>query len=121
MALGGPEEMPATGGEGTPVRDFDQRAQLWVSAAEKGPASRASCSVCHMHSAPRQVCLSVGEAIWAGSCGRDYQQVMRFAQYRRAGQSFGELVVEFDLSRQKLESRPEMGAGPPGHSAPIRA
>ena len=46
--------------------------------------------------------------------GSIYQEVARILPFRRAGESIGENIVEFDLLRRRVASKMMMGAGLPG-------
>ena len=108
-----------------------------MRATKTDAANRASLLVLHMHSAPRQVCLSaggsyldnrhrvarileiLGDYFAPEAAGAIHQQVTRFTQYRRANQSIREFTVEINFSRREVGSKMEMGAGFPEQFAPI--
>ena len=126
--LPGPEE-PVFDGRGTSFLDSVQQAHLRMHTTKTDPAIRAPFLVSHTHSAPRQVCLAAREDCFGNQDGvagapeilRKYfapeaadaicHQVMRFMQFRRAGQSIHECIVEFDLLRREAESKVEVGDG----------
>ena len=112
MALPGLGKVPVCVAKGTSFLDIEQQAQLWMRATKMDPAIRAPFLVLHEHSAPRQVCLSEGGNYLGNRDGvarileilRNYfapeaadairPQVMRFSQYRCAGEFPGEFVAE---------------------------
>ena len=93
-------------------------------------AACASLLVFHMIPAPRQVCRAEGGDVLGRHDGatrildilRSYlapeaadairQQVARFANYRRSGQSVNGYSAEFGLLRAKAASKMEMEMGP---------
>ena len=129
MAAPNAEKVPAFDGKGTSILDFEQQAPLRMRLTETDPASRSPLLVLHMNSAPRRVCPSAGGghsnsrdgvARFSGvisnyfapeAADAIHQQLMRFTQYRRAGHSMGEFVVELDLLRHEAASRMDVGAG----------
>ena len=135
MALPGPGRVSAFGGRGTSFSGLEQHVHLWRRKTKTEAASRASLLVLHMRSAPRQVRLATGGGhsdnhddvarilrilrnyFAPEAAGAIPQQVMRFAQCRRAEQSTNEFIAEFGLSQAK--AGPKMGerASPKGGSA----
>ena len=125
------EEAPAFDGRGAHFLDYAHQGHLWMRNARAEVPARASFLVLRTQPAPRQVCLAEGGDILDHSDGVSgildvlrnclapeavdaiRQQVMRYARCRRADQSIGEYVVEFDLLRRRAESKMEMGAGSP--------
>ena len=99
--------------------------------------ARASFLNLHMQTAPRQVCPAGGSDSLVRSDGvskilnslRNYlspeavdairRQMMRRMRFRRADQSVGEYIVEFDLLYREAEPDLEMGDGFPGQSVLI--
>ena len=122
MATRGSDRAPVFAGGGASFLDFEQQVRLRMRTTKTEVAARASLLALQLRPAPRQVCLAAGGNISGHQDGatrildirRSYfapeaahairQQVTRFTNYRRSGQSVDECIAEFDLLRRRPES-----------------
>ena len=137
MASPGSDKAPVLHGRGATFADYEHRAHLWLRTTKTELAARASFWVLRMQPAPRQVCLAEGcdilghgdgvtrilDNLRRGSAPEAAdairQQLARFTNYRRTGQSAHGYIAEFFLTRKKAESKMDAGAGFPEQFAPI--
>ena len=116
---------------GGPLANYEEKVLLRGRASAMGPEKKAAHLLLHMSDVARKVCLSAGRyaivnldgaekisKILRGRYAPDaidsnFQDMVELMYFQRTGQNMDTYIMEFEMLREKAESRMVIGSGPP--------
>ena len=131
MTDGTHAEGPNFVGNGGSFANYEKKVLLGKRVSTMGPETKAAHMLLHMSDVARDVCPSVGRGVIDNLDGAEqiskilrgrfapgaidsiFQDMAEFMFFKRTGQNMETHIMEFEMLREKAESRIVMGSGSP--------
>ena len=124
-------QVPSFDGQRNSFLNYEEKVLLRQDISPSDPGKKAAHLLLHMADVARKVCLTVGKDVIGNQDGVAqilnilrvrfapdmvdciFQDITKFMYFKRTTQEMDVYLLEFDILRQKAESRMSMGAGFP--------